>query len=256
MFPLFPSRPEPLTPASVAAACAVLALVVITPEASECLLSVSTVPTGVQVWLDAQYIGDSPIPPRITEPGRHTLRLVDPVRRISGREEVTLADGDTLHVEHHLRQRHGTLQVTTTPPGTHVLLSTDLGTTPLTNAYMSPGRYRVDLKPPGKRHRELTTEVTVHAGETVSLEEQLEDAARFDRMDGLRLALGAGALASFVWALIEQAEHSRFEEKTASAVATDRESLQSKSDDAAALRTVGIVLGSACVIGFEVVAFF
>lgn len=69
---------------------------------------------------------------------------------------------------------------------------------------------------------------------------------------------GAGAAAAFTWALIEQGEYRSALEKSKSLSYTldERGAFYEESESAAVFRTLGLIAGGACVIAFEIVAFF
>ena len=70
-------------------------------------------------------------------------------------------------------------------------------------------------------------------------------------------AISSLAGAETDWAIVEQGNHKVY--KTKASHATEPAIIKEKDDNArkaAAKRTIGIILGSACVVGFEIVAFF
>lgn len=223
--------------------------------AGEGTLTVSTQPQSVQVWLDDKYIGDSPLKNKKLAEGRYTLRLVDPLQLVSVSEVVLIRPGDTTVVEKSLSRRFGTLIVKTEPPGAQVALSTPLGKTPLANNFMRPGKYRVEMRHPQSRYEPAVEEVTIPEGRKVELSNTLEKRNPFGPKALIRAGLGLGAVAGFVWAIAEQGNHKVFEAQAESRSPDNSEQVK-KADRAASRRTVGIILGSACVLGFEVVAFF
>lgn len=228
----------------------------ISSGAGEATLTVETTPEGVQVWLDGRYVGDSPIRHKPITPGRYTLKLVDPVQRASLTEHIVLTEGEHLDVERTVKPRFGALRIHTQPAGAEVSISTSLGTTPISNDFMTPGKYRLDIRTGSDAYEPITDEVTVRPGETVTLTHELERRSPFTKKALIRLALGAGALGGFVWALVEHGESENKAHEALDAPASERETLLEESESAAAWRNVGIVVGAACVVGFEIVAFF
>ena len=103
----------------------------------------------------------------------------------------------------------------------------------------------------------LVEEVTIPSGKKVELTNTLAKKSPFDRKAVIRLILGVGAIGGFVWAVIEQGNHE--ENETFAEIATDSDEKDKYNDDAKSAgikRTIGIVIGSLCVVGFEIVAFF
>lgn len=232
-------------------------LIVTTYAAEEGALTVITDPEGVEVWLDDKYVGDSPIESRKLRAGRYTLKLVDPVQQVSATEEILIQASETTVVEKSLKSKFGTLKVESEPEGAEVFISSSLGKTPVENNFMNPGKYRIEIKHPKKMYIPIVEEVTIPAGKKVELANTLAKKSPFDRKAVIRLILGAGAIGGFVWAIIEQGNHKKneaFAETT-----NDPDEKDKYNDDAksAAVKCVlGTIIGSACVVGFEIVAFF
>jgi hypothetical protein len=226
--------------------------------ADEATLTVRTEPPGLQVWLNDTYLGDSPILDKRVAAGRSSLRLVDAVRRTSVSEEVLLQAGQATVIDKTVSARYGSLEVDTRPAGAEVAIETPLGQTPVTSDFMVPGKYRVRVTPAGRLHQPITEDVTIPAGEKVVLNRELAWRNPFDTKAVVRLLLGASAVGCLVWAIVEQGDHRAYETKAAQTglSAADVKKYDGEADDAAAWRTVGIVGGAACAIGFEVVAFF
>ena len=216
-------------------------------------LTVITDPEGVEVWVDDKYVGDSPIENRKLSAGRYTLKLVDPVQQVSSTEEIVIQAGETTVVEKSLKARFGTLKVESEPEGAEVFISSSLGKTPLENNFMNPGKYRIEIKHPKKMYIPIVEEVTIPSGKKVELTNTLVKKSPFDRKAVIRLILGAGAIGGFVWAIVEQGNHE--ENETLYENFSD-EKHNDKAKSAGIKRTVGIIIGSVCVVGFEIVAFF
>jgi len=215
-------------------------------------LTVRTDPEGVEVWLDERYIGDSPIIDKKLKPGRYTLKLIDPIQHASIEEDVFIQAGENTMVEKTIVGKFGSLNVTTEPKGAVVSISTALGKTPVSNGFMNPGKYRLEIKYPGKYYEPVVEDIVIPRGKSVDLNKTLVKKNPFDKKALVRLGLGAGAVGGFVWALIQQGNYRYEKEKLKNNPfrSTDNR------DSAAAQRTLGIVLGSVCVLGFEVLAFF
>jgi hypothetical protein len=227
-----------------------LSIAGVAAHGAEARLSVTTYPSGVEVWLNDKYIGDSPIVERVLPPGQYALRLVDPLQRTSLNETIELPANEHIHIEKTITGKFGSLHITTDPPGAELSLSTKLGKTPLKNDYMTPGTYRLKIEHPARIYKPVTKDVVVNRGETVSLNETLERRNEFDRVALARLALGVGAIGGFVWSLIEQ--RALVEQENKPPEDYDKERVSGHRGR----RTLGIVIGSVCVTGFEILAFF
>lgn len=240
----------------VAAACAVFCLLRAQAFSADAHLSVHTKPEGVEVWLDDKFLGDSPIEERPMVPGSYVLKLIDPIQRATVSERVVLLEGATAVVEKTITGRFGQLRVTTAPEGATVKISSVLGATPLVNDFMTPGKYCLEITHPSGLYAPVTEEATVIRGKTVDISHTLSLVNPFDRKALVRIGLGAGAAAAFVWAVVEEGDHRKYETRIADHNTLDIERDQKNADRHAAKRTVGIVAGSVCVLAFEIIAFF
>ena len=223
-------------------------------------LSVKTDPEGIEVWLDDNYIGDSPIADKKLKAGRYSLKLIDPVQHTSTIEQIFIQDNETTAIEKTLKAKFGSLRINSVPEGAKVYISTELGTTPVSNDFMNPGKYRIEVRHPNPKYRSANDDVVVQQGSTVNLSKTLEKEKEkgFGKLDALRLGLGVVTLGGFIWAIVEQGDHKMNEQKAISyaaapAVADD---YQKKADGAGVRRTVGIIIGSTALVGLEIVAFF
>ncbi len=226
--------------------------------AEEGTLSVTTEPTGVEVWLGDKYIGDTPIQNKKLRTGRYTLKLIDPIQQVSVSEEILIQSGELTMVEKILKAKFGTLKVDSDPEGAEVFIATLLGKTPLENNFMNPGKYRIEVKHPKKKYQPVSEEITIPQSKTVELTNTLVKESAFDTKAAVRLALGAGAIGGFVWAIIAQGNHKMYETQIAERTPFngDTDGLSGKSKTAATHRTLGVIVGALCVVGFEIVAFF
>ncbi len=222
-------------------------------------LTVRSDPEGVEVWLDDQYIGDTPIFDKKLKPGRYTVKLIDAARHTSMTEEVFIQAGQTTLVEKTIETKFGSLRVISDPPGAEVHLSLPLGKTPVSNDFMNPGKYRVEVRHPSAMYAATMEDITIPRGKTVTVEKKLEKKSPFDMKALVRLGLGAGAIAGFVWAIVEQHEFSGLDKELLVSAGLQEEQITKMQDQKTAAgvkRTIGIVVGSLCVVGFEIVAFF
>jgi hypothetical protein len=126
---------------------------------------------------------------------------------------------------------------------------------------MNPGKYRIEIKHPKKSYLPVVEEVTIPAGKKVELTNTLAKQSPFDTKAVVRLLLGVGAIGGFVWAIVEQGNHEEFETQADDLQEwtpddPEIEKNRDKAKSAGVRRTIGIILGSACVVGFEIVAFF
>jgi len=237
---------------------ALIALSAPATRAADGSLTVKTDPEGIEVWLDDNYIGDSPILEKKLKPGRYSLKLVDPIQHSSTVEEVFIQDNEETVVEKMITGKFGGLKVSSDPEGAEVSIATALGKTPLSNEFMNPGKYRLHIQYPGKNWVPVTEEIVINKGKTISLSKTLEKKSPFNLTTLVRLGLGAGAIVSYVWAIVEQGEHKYYSAKLENNLLLEAERTEFKDKDHSAQvqRTWGIILGSACVVGFEIVAFF
>lgn len=206
---------------------------------SEGTLSVKTDPDGIEVWLDDKYIGDSPITDKKLKAGRYSLKLIDPVQHSSMVEEVFIQGGERTVMEKTIKSRYGSIKINSDPEGADVSILTSLGTTPLSNDFIIPGKYRLEIKHKSKSYAKVVEDVVVPKGETVTLTKALPKKNILDNKALLRLGLGAGAVGGFVWAIVEHYDKN-FRGANGSVNG----------------EILGIVAGSLCVIGFEIVAFY
>jgi hypothetical protein len=235
--------------------------------ADEGSLTVTTTPEGVEVWIDEKYVGDSPVMGKKLKEGRYTVKLIDPIQHTSLIEEVLIQDGRDVVIEKAMSGKFGSLKVGSSPEGANVYLLTSLGKTPLSNDFMNPGKYRIEIRHPNKHYSVHAEDVTVPRGEVVNLEKTLEKASPFDMKAVVRLGLGAGAIASFIWAVVEQGnvkENETLAKRNINVNLQDNpvvaeqliKGFEDEEHSSRVKRTFGIVLGCVCVVGFEVVAFF
>jgi hypothetical protein len=224
-------------------------------------LTVKSTPDGAEVWLDDTYIGDAPIIDKKIKAGRYSVKLVDPIQKTSVVEEVFVEAGKSAVLEKSMTGKFGSLKVASEPEAANVYLLTSLGKTPVSNDFMNPGKYRIEIRHPNARYTPVSQDIVVNRGETVAINKTLERSNPFDLKALLRLGFGAGAAAGFVWAIVEQGVHKELDVEASakySATSTQAQQDQWKKDShsAAVKRTFGIIIGSACVVGFEVVGFF
>jgi len=217
------------------------------------------------VWLDDNFVGDSPIIDKKLKAGRYSLKLVDPVQHSSTIEEIFVQDGENTVIEKTIKTKFGSLKVSSVPEGAIVSIATELGPTPVSNDFMNPGKYRVEIRHPNKLYIPVIEEVTIPRGESVSLSKTLEKEARFTQKDLWRLILGAGTAGGYVWALVQNGTYSRFDENvrladkgylTTMPTSNEYKTNKEKRSSALVQTVLGAVTGSLCLIGLEILAFF
>ncbi len=203
-------------------------------------LTVKTDPDGIEVWLDDKYVGDSPVLDKKLKAGRYSLKLVDPAQHTSTVEEVFIQAGENTLVEKTVKSRYGSLKVNSDPQGADVYVLTNLGKTPLSNDFIIPGKYRLEIKQQGKAYDKVVEDIVVPKGETVVLNKTLPKKNLLDNKALLRLTFGAGAIGGFVWAVAE----------------CNDGNFHSVNNGSRNGEILGVVLGALCVVGFEITAFF
>lgn len=235
--------------------CVVLFMMVsVASGVEEGRLTVTTDPDGIEIWLGDNFIGNSPVTDKKVPVGRYMLKLIDPVQRISQEEQVMITSSTPVIIEKKMKPKFGTIKVTSIPEDADVYFMMPLGKTPLTNEFINPGKYVMEVRPANKKFHPSISDIVVTAGSTRLVADTLVREKILSNKAVLRLALGAGAVAGFVWAIIEQGEYQKFTDRHSTDPA-DRNAV-SKSQSAGLYRNLGIIGGSLCVIGFEIVAFF
>lgn len=230
------------------------------------MLSVKTDPEGIEIWLDDQFVGDSPLIDKKLKPGRYSLKLVDPIQHSSTIEEIFIQDEETTVIEKTIKSKFGTLKINSAPEGAQVYISSDLGNTPVSNNFMNPGKYRIELRHPNKLYKSVMEDVTIPRGETVTISKTFEKRKILDGKAKLRLLLGAGTAGGLVWAIIKQGDYKSWDTKLDEInnyeyiTTTERDRKRTKWEDertkAGVMRTLGIIGGSLCLLGLEITAFF
>ncbi len=227
--------------------------------ASDGVLTVKTQPDGVEVWLDDKYIGDTPVMEKRLKPGKYTVKLIDAVRHTSSIEEVFIQAGETTVVEKTMKNKFGSLNVTSEPEGAEVFVLLPLGKTPVSNDYMKPGKYRLEVRHPNSIYGDVSQDITLTEGETVDISQTLEAGKVFDNKALLRIGFGLGAVAGFVYGIVQHGYHKEFKQRDQLKQHIDELEHENYNNDIRSTgikRTVGIVVGSVCVLGFEIVGFF
>jgi hypothetical protein len=109
-------------------------------------------------------------------------------------------------------QAYARLRVDSDPPGADVVIVAELGKTPLVNEFVVPGMYKIEL-----RHESgyLTAveDLTLRADQQAVVSRRLQKPPLFTKRRQIQLALGAGAVCGFAYAVYEQGERSAFRQK-------------------------------------------
>ncbi len=223
-------------------------------KASEAgLLSVITEPESIEVWIDNVFSGLSPILDRKLAEGTYQLRLVDRVHRLSVSETVQIELGEKIVLEKKIGSRFGSLKVMSSPEGAKVYISAELGTTPLSNEFMNPGKYKLVIEHPQSKYLSTFHDLTILQGDTVTLSDTLKRESVWNKKALIRLSLGAGAAAGLIFAIVEHGMHKKYLEQYK--LTGGKEYLKS-SDKAALFSLSGAAGGLTCLVGLEIVAFF
>ncbi|MDG5814737.1 PEGA domain-containing protein [Chitinispirillales bacterium ANBcel5] len=223
--------------------------------ANEGTLSVITDPPGVEIWVGENFIGNSPVNERRLPAGRYNVRIVDPVQRISHSEQVVIEANRSVMLEKNLARRYGKLEVNSEPKGAEVFLTVPLGTTPVSNDFIIPGQYLVEIRYPDQECSFSTKNVVVREGQSAFITDTLklvveeieeEPQKLFTPKAWARIGLGVGALAGMGWAIYENGLARKFRS----------EFRDNRASSAEVRRNIGIITGSVCVLAFEIIAFF
>jgi hypothetical protein len=227
--------------------CTVLISAVV---AEDGMLTVTTDPEGVEVWLGENYIGNSPITAKKVPVGRYTIKLIDPVMRISQTEQVMITANATVVIEKKLKPKFGTLRINSVPEDAEVYMTMPLGKTPLVNEFINPGKYILEIRHPNKLYKPSSENVTISEGVVNTVLDTLET-VQVPKVNNkkiiARLALGGLAAAGFSFAIIKERDKQLHLKDGNS------------GNDAGKARTqevLGITVGALSIIGFEIIAFF
>jgi len=169
---------------------------------AEGTLTIITDPERVEVWINENYAGLTPIRDKRLPEGTYTLRLVDALRQNSASETIVISEGERLLVERSLGGSYGKLRVDTDPQGADVAIIAELGKTPLVNEYLTPGQYRLEIRHPNDKYLSIMEEVTFAAdGKPVIISHKLEKPPVFTTKRLIQVGLGAGAIGGWVYAI-------------------------------------------------------
>ncbi len=134
-------------------------------------ISVSSNPSGANVYLDGTSKGTTPITLHNVPIGSHTVKLTKSgYTDIS--KSVTVSSGKTASVSTTLTAQTGSISISSNPSGTNVYLDgTSKGITPITLKNIPVGSYTIKLTKSG--YTDLSKTVTVSSGMTASVSANL-----------------------------------------------------------------------------------
>jgi hypothetical protein len=223
---------------------------------AEGILTVKTDPEGIEIWLGDKFIGQSPVLEKKIRAGRYLLKLVDPAQHSSTSEDILIQDGEPLLIERTIASKFGSLKVTSAPEGSDVYIATVLGKTPLSNDFMNPGKYRIEIRPSSANYLTAVSEVTIPKGETVTIDKKLDRKKFLSTRNIVSLGLLAISAGGFTWGLIEQGHCRMYQERLKTVLPANKSALQDKVDGAALGRALGITAGGVGLIGLGIVVMF
>lgn len=231
-----------------------LIMLLIVDNFADGTLSVKTSPDKIEVWLDDHFIGHSPVVFNHLRSGVYSLKLLSPTIHSSYIEQILINDNDTTFIEKIVQSNYGSITVITEPPNASVFISSELGKTPLQNEFIVPGKYMIEISPSNQRFKPLVQEILITQGKATSITHSLEKQIKFDKKAKLRLVLGAGSVAGFVFAIIENGKYKKYEEKGLYNYNINTE-IQKKLNNSNLLRIFGLVGGLLCISSLEIVSF-
>ncbi|MCK5660991.1 MAG: PEGA domain-containing protein, partial [Methanosarcinales archaeon] len=131
-------------------------------------ITVTSTPTGAEIYLDDSYKGTTPATLSNIPVGSHTIKLTK-----SGYSDISktviVSSGNTATVSGTLIQETGSIIVSSDPSGANVYLDGNYkGTSPLTINDVAPGNYKVKLTRNGYTDETISVSVKAGARETVS----------------------------------------------------------------------------------------
>jgi len=147
------------------------------------------------------------------------------------------------------------LRVESDPPGADVVIVAELGKTPLVNEFIVPGMYKIELRRNGG-YLPATEELTLRADQQAVVSKKLEKPKLLTKRRQIQLAIGAGAIAGFAYAVYEQGEHKTFRQKYYFAENEEESTTYSDaSKDAALKRTLSLIGAGILSIALHVTIF-
>jgi len=147
------------------------------------------------------------------------------------------------------------LRVDSDPPGADVVIVAELGKTPLVNEYIIPGMYRIELRRESG-YLPASEELTLRADQQAVVSKKLEKPKLLTKHRQIQLALGAGTIATFAYAVYEQGEHNTDRQKYIFAQ-NEEESKKylESSKDATVKRTLSLIGAGILSVALQVTIF-
>ena len=155
----------------------------------------------------------------------------------------------------------GGLRVDSDPPGADVVVVAELGKTPLTNEFVNPGLYKIEIRHPSGSYLPVTEEITIVDGQRSAISHKLAKPPVWTKQRGIQLLLGTGAAAGFVWAVVEQNTAAGYRQKSAAAKEIGQDGDDNVLDysriskSAGARRTVALVSAGVLSAALQVTVF-
>jgi hypothetical protein len=159
--------------------------------------------------------------------------------------------------------QYARLRVESDPPGAEAVIVADLGKTPLVNEFIVPGMYRIELRH-GGGYLPFAEELTLRGGQQAIVSQRLKKPQLFTKRRQIQLALGAGAVAGFAYAVQEQGTFMSYRERSAlsnsSSNGNDEHAAKvieysEISNDAAMKRTIGLIAAGILTVALHVTIF-
>ena len=142
----------------------------LTPEFG--FLTVTSEPSGAKVYVDDNYIGETPINQYKLSTGEHKVK-VEKSGYATFTKTITIKPGETTSVKATLTPLKATLKITSKPSGAKVYINgTYKDETPLT-LELEPGTYTIKLTKDG--YEDYTVTIELQAGETKEITAQLKE---------------------------------------------------------------------------------
>ena len=87
------------------------------------MLSVITEPESIEVWINNDFLGLSPVIDKKMPEGTYQIKLVDPLQRSSLSEQISITRNTRTIIEKKIDSRFGYLKVSSVPQGASISLN-------------------------------------------------------------------------------------------------------------------------------------
>jgi hypothetical protein len=196
-------------------------------------LTVTSQPSGVMLWLDDAEIGITPLYDRTVGEGFHVLRLVDPSSNTTTTQTVQILADSSVSLNVVLgNSTTGYLNVESKPQGANVTLVTVLGKTPLHAVPVNPGAYSVRIESPKPYYSCTVREAAIIENNTETITVSLLKNKPYIYKTTAKILLGLASIGCYALGF------------------------RAESDDQDVLSGAGFAVGTACLIGVEIISFF